>query len=220
MASDYDSVVVLNEGYELRTSKTGKTRATIVVRSEPIVINTDPKALGAPVAAAIVHHFREKIAGIAAVAAPATLKARKVAAKAFAEGKSWAMKRYSGGKTGPMAPNQSDRAFNDSGRSVKTITANASSDGAWRVNFAANRLSAATSGGVQRIYDKLISFVPELANPALLLENDIVRKGIEKSMAAMITKQQASSSKLGLEIVRQVIDIGRQLAEIGDALAS
>lgn len=216
MASD--DTIILNQGYEIRTSKTGKVRATVVVRSEPIAVNLDPKTLGAPVAAAIAHHFRERIKGITELASFATQKARKVAAKAFADGRPWALKRYSGGKTGSMPPNQSDRAFNDSGRFADTIRANASNDGAWRVNVAANRLDGSTSGGVERIWNRLVSLVPEFGNPALLLQNDIIRKAIEKTRDNMHQKREATSQKLGIELFRAGFELFHQLGEFGDLL--
>lgn len=207
------SVFVLNQGLESRTSKSGKQRFTITVKSEPLIFNTDPKTLGAPVAHAIAHHFRERIRGITAIASPATLRARKSAAKAFAAGEAWAVKRYSGGRTGPMAPHQSDRAFNDSGRFASTITANASKDGMWRINVAANRLSGDTTT-VERIWNRLVQLVPEFANPAMLMENDLLRRSIEKATRDAIKKAKATSRKLELGVVRQLFSIGRQVGEI------
>lgn len=204
MAKD---VVILNNGLlERRTSKTGKQRYVMRVSAEPVVINTDPKALGKPIAEAIAHHLKERVKGITAQAAPATLKARAVAAKAFAAGKPWALQRYAGGRTGAMAPNQSDRAFNDSGRFAETIVANASSDGAWRVNVAANRLDDKT-GRAERIFKRLTELLPEIANPALLLDNAVLKRKISKAHAGMVQKAQARSSKLSESVARQLLDV-------------
>jgi hypothetical protein len=211
MASD--DVIVLNDGLEQRTSKTGKQRYTIKVSSEPVIFDLDPKRLGAPVAQAIAHHFRERIKGIAARAAPATIKAREVAAKAFAAGKPWAMKRYAGGRTGATAPNQSDRMFNDSGRMEKTITANASSNGAWRVNVAANRLSG-DPASVAKIYAKLVELVPEFGNPALLMQNDLLKRTLEKATQGMITKARMQTGKLKVQLVRSILGLASQVGEL------
>ncbi len=174
-----DPVLMINQGLEERRTRSGKSRFAIRIDSEPVFINNDPKSLGQPVANAIANHFRERIRGVTAQAAPATLKARKVAAKAFAEGKAWALKRYSGGRMGSLPPNQSDRAFNDSGRMADSIVANASSDGAWRINVAASRLDPST-GAVHRIWNRLVQLIPEFGNPALLLEsNAILKRTIE-----------------------------------------
>lgn len=211
MASE--DVVVINQGLEQRTSKTGKQRYTIKVSSEPVIFNLDPKALGAPVAQAIAHHFRERIKGIAAKAAPATIKAREVAARAFAAGKPWAMKRYSGGRTGAMAPDQSYSLFNDSGRFAQSITANASSGGAWRVNVAANRLSG-DPGSVAKIYARLVELVPEFGNPALLMQNDVLKRTIEKATQQMITKARMQTGKLQVQLIRSILGLAGQVGEL------
>lgn len=216
MASD--DVMVINQGYELRTSKTGKQRVTVVVKSEPVIFQTDPKQLGQPVALAIARHFQERIKGITAVAAPATIKAREAAAKAVSEGKQWALKRYAGGRTGLKQPNQSNRLFNDSGRFAESITATASRDGAWRVNVAANRLNPDTlTGGMaalQRIIQRLGELVPEIANPALLMQNDILKRTIDKAMENAIQVARARTTTLTLEVAKETFDRLRQGAEI------
>lgn len=214
-----DDVIVLNEGFESRTSASGKQRVVITVKSEPLIFNMDPKAVGRPIAAAIVHHLREKIKGITASAAPATLKAREVAARAFAAGRPWAMKRYAGGRTGSTPPNQTTRALNDSGRMANSITGSASSDGAWRINVAANRLSAET-GSIERIIRRIGDLVPEIARPALMMESDVLRKALENAVAASVKKAQATTGKLQLEIARGILGIGRQVVDILDGLAA
>jgi hypothetical protein len=208
-----DDVVVINEGLESRTSKSGKTRHTIKVRSEPVILNLDPKAIGATVTQAIIHHLREKVRGITAEAAPATIAARKVLAKAYAAGKPWAMKRVSGGRTGVTPPTDSTKAMNNSGRFVNSIVGNASSDGAWRINVAANRLDART-GNVQRFWSRLVQLVPEFGDPKRLLESDIVRKGIERARDGMVKKASAATGKLQIQVIRSLLGIGKQISEI------
>lgn len=176
-------VIVINRGLETRRSSTGRVRRSIRIEAEPMAVNVDPKTLGQPVANAIANHYREKIRGISERASAATIKARKVAAKAFANGKAWAIKRYGGGRIGSLPPNQTDRLFNDSGRFANSIVANASSDGAWRVNVAANRLDDQTVGSasVDRIWNRLVQLIPEFGNVALLFDqNTIARKTLER----------------------------------------
>lgn len=176
-------IKIINRGLEERRSSTGRVRRTIRIDAEPLIIDTDPKRLGKPVADGIANHLREAIRNIAAAASPATIKARKVAARAYANGRAWAVKRYGGGRLGQLPPDQSTRLFNDSGRFADSIVANASSDGAWRVNVAGNRLDAQTAGeaGVERIWNRLVQLVPEFANVSLLFEtNSILRKTVER----------------------------------------
>lgn len=207
-----DDIVILNDVLTQRTSATGKQRVTISVRSEPIVHDLDPRRMAEGPALAIAALFRERVSGITAVASQATLRARAVAAKAFAAGESWAMRRYSGGKIGPMAPNQSDRAFNDSGRLAKSIVAQARDD-EWRINVAGNRFQAADvkggQAGITRIWDQLVALVPEFGNPAMLMDDLRVRKAIEEGKKVAIVKEQARSEALDMGRARAVIGLAR-----------
>src|ERR1041385_1737674 len=103
-----EDVIFINQynsaSLEQRTSGTGKVRYVIKTSSEPVAFNLDPKQIGANVTAAIIQHLRNAVKSITAEAAPNTIKARKVEAKAYAAGKPWAVKRYSGGKTGATPP--------------------------------------------------------------------------------------------------------------------
>lgn len=210
-----EDVLILNDGLEQRTSKTGKQRYTIKVTSEPLIFNLDPKQLGAPVAQALAHHFRERIRGITASASAATIKARAVAAKAYALGNPWALKRYSGGRTGAMPPSQhGDKAFNDSGRFAETLVAGASSDGAWRINVAANRLSAET-GAIDRIYKRLTELVPEILNPAQI-DNAVLRRVIENTQRAVVQKARAQTGKVSIAAIRATLNLIRDIGGLTD----
>lgn len=205
--------MIINQGYELRTSKSGKQRVTVVVKSEPVILNVDPKKLGQPIAMAIAHHLREKVKGITATAAVNTLRARASEAKAYAAGKPWAVKRFNGGRTGATPPKDSTTALNHSGRFADSITATASNDGAWRVNVAANRMSPATSN-IQRVIQRVSELVPEIANPALLLQNNVLKKAIEKSMDEAIKKASARTTELRIEAAKRLLDLGSQVLDI------
>lgn len=177
-----------------RTSKSGavKTRYTINVKGDTILVNTDPKSLSKGPADAIAALLRERISSISAVAAPATIKARAVAAKALARGEAWAVKRYGGGRTGTLQPNQSNRLFNDSGRMAQSIAVGATSDG-YTVNVAANRLSPDTlngdaTGALARIWDLLKQYVPELADTRKLMDSIPVRRAVNDALAGAIKK--------------------------------
>jgi hypothetical protein len=194
-----DSVFVINRGLEQRTSKTGRRRSVIRIDAEPMLVNMDPKSLGKPIAEAIANHLRERIRGITAQAAPATIAYRKRAAKALADGKAWAVKRYGGGRIGSLPPNQSDRLFNDSERMANSIVANASNDNSWRVNVAGNRLDESTAGasGVERIWTRLVQLVPEFGNIALLFEgNAIARRTLERVAQERIQVGKKAASGL------------------------
>lgn len=220
MASD--DIQILNEPTELRRreSKSGKARFTVEIRSEPLLHNLSPKDLGRGVAEAIADVLRERVRSISAVAGEATMRARLSALKAFTLGKPWAQRRYSGGRTGPMPPARSDRAFNDSGRFAASIVAQPKDDG-FTVNVAANRLDPTTTAGdegVRRMWNRLVELVPEFGDPRRLMDDLRVRRAIDQGHKAMITKLEETSKRLGEARLRaaagQIISGVRALAAI------
>lgn len=195
-----------------RTSKTGRDRYTVTVSGDSIVINTNEKALGKPVADAIGELLKERIRSIAAQAAPATIAARKAAAKAFSEGKAWALKRYGGGRIGSTPPNQSDRLFNDSGRLEKSVAVGATKDG-YTINVAANRFDASTfnggEGALAAMFAKLKQYVPELADPSKWFDAESVRKAVKDSLGEMMLKARDNRA----ELIRQRMAARIQVAK-------
>ncbi len=213
---------------------------TVEIKSEPLVHTFDPKTLGKVVAEAMAETLRQKILAITAKASAATLEWRKSAerglsnhvetkelrktshAKAeIAAGRgnllgnrgAWATARYSGGRTGPMAPNQSDRMFNDSGRMAKSIQAVARDD-SWTVVMASNRLDPATANGgelgVQKIFRKLVDLVPAFGNTKLLMEEQLVQKAIVSSLEGMIVKAKETREQLSEARARGMINLAKQ----------
>lgn len=207
-----DDIIILNQPLRSRTSKGGKQRYTVNVSSEPLIHNFDPSQMGAPVAEAIAEALRQKVRGITANAAASTLRARKVAAKAFSEGKTWAMKRFAGGRTGPTPPNQSDKAFNDSGRLAGSIVARANDkEKAFTINIAANRLDDTTSGGAVRIFRQLVNLVPEFGDPRKLMEDQGVQRAVETSIGMLITKARETREQLLEARARALLGTIRQV---------
>jgi hypothetical protein len=179
-------------------------------------------ALGKGPAEAIAKFFRDSIRSIGASAAPATIKARKAAKKN--EGKSWVNRRYAGGKTGSMEPAASTALFNDSGRLIKSIVAGATRTGTYVVNVAANRFSPDTldNGGMvalQKIFALLRHYVPQLGDAEALADALPVRAAVKEASAAMFKKLNAAYSASALEVAQKVLELGRQLGELGEAIA-
>jgi hypothetical protein len=126
------------------------------------------------------------------------------------------MKRYSGGKLGAMPPNQTDRLFNDSGRLVRSIVAQAAEGAQWIVNVAGNRFSVDTldTGGdgspqqaLSRIMAQLARYVPMIANPALLMSAAPVRAAVEATMQQMIHKSEARISELKMQRAKAIASL-------------
>lgn len=214
-----DDVVVINQpGLEQRTYiKTGKVRFVIRTKSEPVVFNLNAQELGGEIAVALAHYFREKVKGITQQAAPATIKARERFAKAAAAGKTWATKRYSGGRTGASTPNQSTALFNDSGRFAQSIQAAAQSKGGWRINVAANRLDprTANNGGtaaVERIWGRLVQLVPAFADVGIAFASDELLRARARAQQNMIQKQRATEKNVsGWDVVKAGVRVLEQL---------
>lgn len=183
-------VIQFGPGLRRRVSSSGKERYTVDVIGEPLVFKFEDKAMEQAIATAMASTLRAKVEGITTEAAPATLKARQVAAKALTGGKPWAKKKYSGGKLGLMPPTGSTRAFNDSGRFAKSIVAGAAK-GKWIVNVAANRFDAAT-GNVARIWSRLVSLVPEFANHAMLFQTTDVSNAVKVACQTYLAKAPAT----------------------------
>ena len=222
-----DDIAIINQPLRKHESKSGKVRFSISMKSEALVIGLDAKTLGDEVAKTMAAELRRQVEGITAEAAPATIKARESAARAFAGGGltraemaktdhgkreiaagrtlngDWAQERYSGGKLGPMPPNQSRRAFNDSGRFARGIAVQAA-PGKWRINVPANRLDPQT-GNVTRIWARLIELVPAFANVGLLMDSKDVREGVERGLGTMIAKAKESGDQLSVQRAKNML---------------
>jgi hypothetical protein len=204
-----DDIIIVNQPLKKRTSKSGKVRFTVEMRSEPLIFNLDPKILEETVAKSIAEELRTQVKGISTSAAPATLRSRAVERKAYAAGKSWATKRFSGGKTGPTPPTTNTAAFNNSGRFAQSIVAMANY-GKWTINFAANRLDPST-GNVDRIWARLVQFVPAFADVTKLYESARVRQTMERALGALMTKGEKTHDELSVSRARNLLSLGVQL---------
>jgi hypothetical protein len=205
-----DSVFVINDGLEMRTSGQGKQRFVIRRVTEPIVINTDPEFLAMKPAVAFAEYLRRQIQSVAASPAANTLRARRTELAAFIRGKPWAMERFSGGRMGSTPPMRSEQALNNSGRLAKGIAANKGKDG-WRVNVPANRLDERTIHSFERVWNRLTELVPAIGRP---LESGIVQEGIRWSMQNMISVQKSQTGKLGMAAIGQAFKVFENVAKL------
>jgi len=188
-------VSILGPFVELeRTLKSGKTkqRLRIEIESTPIVHNFNDRALGALPAKAIAEHLKDEISKATGAISESTKDARRKAAKAVAAGKSWATKRYAGGRIGSTPPDQAnmDRPGVFSGRLRDSIVANEHRDKAsWIVNVAANRLSRATArneGEYQTLLNRIANMMPSVHDPQALARSPKVREAVEQSIYMLI----------------------------------
>lgn len=211
-------VFVINEGFSERrrtTSRGTKSRYTLDVKADPVLINLSEVALGKGPAEAIRDAISSGIKAISQVASPGTLLRRKYAETAFQRGEPHTVRRYSGGRTGAKAPNRSDRYGNDSGRLAEGLhVMQNQKEGAWTVNVPANRFDPSTFKSMAdftRMVDRLRELVPVIRNPLSAPE---VRAAISASLDNMIQvatdknyKQKIALMKAGIQVIRNLANI-------------
>lgn len=221
--ADEDTFIIGNWGNIIakhRIRASGKARATLEIKSDgPIVVDTNARRAGELPAKAIEEAIRDRLKGVMEIAGPSSLSRRKRAAEAFRNGKRWAMKDYSGGRIGPMAPNQTVRWGNDSGRLAKSLAMMWNEKNqAYMLNVAANRL---TPEFIARNSTFLPKLVNEVVRPAL--DDERIPKAERQALINAATKVrdgQAEARKRLLDSARGLVDAGRglgsELGEFGD----
>lgn len=214
MASDDEPIIIGDWAGLLakeRTRASGKQRVTFKVSGKPLLFNLNEHTLGAPIAEAITEAFREALNSSTEQAKPATRAARGRAATAFANGARWATKKYSGGRIGAMAPNQSDRRGSDSGRLARSLAARwVPSVKTFMINVASNRLTTEFRASVPgQIF---MQWLGRLLAPAL--QSETVNKGVAKALG--LTVQQVTDARSALR--KQIADNLKALADAGRGL--
>lgn len=215
--NDYNGSSLTRRTPRLKSGRSGKARYTVTISSEPLLIQTDPKALGAGPAAAIRDLLKQRTEDITATASEATMKARLSAQKAVMNGERWAMRRYSGGRIGTRAPARSDRLFNDSGRLIESIAVGATSKG-YVINVAGNRFDPSTLNGGEaallRIVDRLRELVPEFGDPKLLLDSLPVQRALRDGAREMVQKANARTVQTERQLMHTAAGIAVRLLRL------
>jgi hypothetical protein len=224
MAVSQDQIVIMDyEGITAterrRTTSSGtKSRFSIEYRSEPLIGNLDPVAIGKPVAEAMAKAITRGIRDIGEFASPATQRKRDVAKRALAAGAPWAKKRYSGGRTGTKTPGQTMRLFNDSGRLAEGIFARPNRDGEWTVNVPANRFDPSTfSGGaaaIDAMIQRLRSLVPVMQSAQNMFDEPSVAAAANEAIGMALVKQSEATRA---NLRRALQDVASSAQELGEA---
>lgn len=200
------------------TTSTGvrsKSYITTTVKSEPITFMLDEGAVAKAGAEMLARRIREQTQGIAEVVKPATAKARQAIEKAYAEGKAYAVKRYSGGRIGATPPVAGAvRMFNHSGRLARSIVARyVKSTKEWAINYAANRWRVEDFGSAAQMavaFQKWVDRVPVLQDASSDLG---IQRAIRETFAEVIQKQQMGADhKTAMAKGRAKLDRFRQVA--------
>ena len=199
-----DDILVINAAQmktRQHTTKSGaagrvSTVVTMTVTSEPITYNVTPAFLLKNAAAALAKQIREQTQAISAPVKPSTLEARGVAERAFAKGKPWALKRFSGGRTGVTPPKVGEvRMFNHSGRLAESIVARYQEKAeAFYINYAANRWNPQdfkSAGHMEAMFQRWVSLVPALSQPSADTE---VQRAFRMTHSQMVEKHKAGTT--------------------------
>lgn len=194
-----------------RTGRRGKSRFTIEIESTPILHVFDDLALGQGPADAIREVLQHKIKSITARVSSATAGFRARAIQAYNAGEPWAVKRFSGGRTGKTPPKKSDQLFNFSGRLANGVAVRENkTDNAWTVNVPANRLNPQhfpDRGAFERMLDQLEQYVPELSDSRRLIESPEVRKAIVDSIDVLILNARGRLDAKRRALRRQIFGL-------------
>lgn len=203
--------IVINEGLTERqrtTSSGTKSRYTITVDAEPILHEFSEEQLGKGPAEAIAEAIRTGIKNITEIAAPMTRRAREVGKRAVERGAPWAVRRFSGGRTGTKAPSGSVRLFNDSGRLADGVVAQQNTqEKNWTINVPANRLDPSTFKSREQfvaMVDRLRALVPALTNP---LGVPAVREAIVEGVRGLMIRELKRTDELRLARLRAVVGL-------------
>lgn len=191
--SDGDVTLAARRG-TLASGKQRKARYTFEIKSEPLLFDLNELALGGKLAEVWAQRIRDNTNGIAVRASDATIAMRTKAAAALAAGASWATKRYAGGRIGAMAPNQSDKLFNDSGRLAKGIFVRQNlTDASYTVNVPANRMNRESFGaGYDAMVARFVELVPML-DPKKALGDPAIERAVKESVDQMVTKLESNA---------------------------
>ncbi len=202
-------VIVLNDFGSMRveerqrtTSEGTTSRYTMTITAEPILHDFAAAKVSAIVPKAIAELIKTQIRGITAKASEATIQKRVYAQAAFQRSAAWAMKRYSGGRTGSIAPGTAsyDRLFNDSGRLADGIAVmqNTKEEG-FTINVTANRLdpNAFGAGKFTGMITRLRELVPALRGGIEVLQDPAVKEAIEQAKAEWIVNTARAGAKEG-----------------------
>lgn len=197
-------------GRERKNGTRGNARMTIEIKSEPLVHVFDDVAQAQLLASASAEVLRKKVTSISETASPRTLETRKYQETAYKNGEAWAVGRF--GFRGQMGPRHFDgggRMFNHSGTFAQSIVATPNkTEGNATINVAKNRLDPTTSGAgeFRHITDALIRLVPELGDPAALMQTPEVMKALDDSVEQMIFNAAKRNKQLRGQLGAALID--------------
>lgn len=222
--SDYrQNVVVLNDfsgvtferrdRTRIRTGAT-TTRYTLSIEAEPLLNIFDGVPLGRGPAEAIREILEEQLLTLRQRASETTILKRKQAINALAAGKTWAVLRYTGGRTGESKPGTGDTFGNDSGRLARGVHLMQNTvEQSFTINVPANRLDPTTWGGSRASFDsfvqRLVNLVPALQNPKGILGDERFVRAVANSEPVVLAKDAYAKWRAYGKVAREAVKLGR-----------
>ena len=201
-----------------KTGTRGKSRFTIEIAGEPLLHQWSGSVLGQGPAQAIQDYIQHRIRADTRRVKLSTYETRQNQHVAFERGDRWAVKRFSGGRTGPTPPQDTTQMFNHSGRLANGIFARENkTDESWSVNVPANRLDPSTfrtRADFERMLGQLAKQVPEILRPQDLGQVPEVRKAIVDAIDDIIIRERGRTAGLQRQVRSEMMRALRQGAGI------
>lgn len=196
----------------VRTTSSGTTaRYTIDITADPVLFDFAGERLGAGPATAIRDLLSHRIKSITAQVAPSSQRRRRALERAYGAGEPYALRRFGGGRTGATPPKiGSNQLFNHSRRLADGVFVRQNPQlRAYTVNVPANRLSTSefTEAELVEMYRRLVEHVPELRDPAQLLNDPDVRGAIRESVGDMIRQAADKNALLRRTRTRELLKL-------------
>lgn len=210
----------IKERVNTKGVKTGyRTNITVEVHSQPVAVCLDESTVAKFIAQAYAKQVREQTKAIARPVKPSTAAARRKLEKAYSEGKTYALKQFSGGRIGVTPPvTGSNQSYNHSGRLADSIVAQLrgkDEKAEWVINYAANRWDIKHWGDAAKMADafrKWVDLVPVLSHPA---EDAGIIRAAKQMMAEVLQKQEMDvghrQAKLAGEQAVKIIQLAEQV---------
>jgi hypothetical protein len=216
-----------------KVGKRQKEKFTLTVKSQALQVNLDAKTLGQPVADAIARALADAISAVQVRVSDSTAEYRVAAARAFDEGRSWAMRRYPARgpaglrgaarasaaafeSRGPFRPDsdQQGRALFDSGHFARSIVARATKYGEWVVNVSTRRMD--TELVRQRVLQLLSDHVPMFAQPSLLGTDQRVADAVLESSQRAVSLASGAARQQLLDALAESAERAQELAQAAE----
>ena len=220
-------VVILND-FRVKQGRVDKvtlkrqaTKTTIEFKAEEIAFDFDPTTLGSGPAKAILAMIEDDYSRITKTISANTAKQRKAQARAFAAGKDWAVKRFSGGRIGDTPPDAQSRTWGVNSWRMRhgwftRLQAAHKKNGPprWFINMPKNRGNTRdfrSTSAFRAFFKELKVQVPAL-DSAKLVKRKEWRDALESGVTDMAAKLTGTRNAKRAQLRRMQLGLAKQVA--------